>query len=369
MRYLIYILLVLVSFSCKKEKEPEVRVESPDFYLQGKINGETIRISAGDNGYYMNTSAAYDENQIAEYRGILKKENCSNCGPVIQFTMREREASNGAGIVIQAGKLGFQIARPAKSYKVRFNAEETFTSRAVNVEYHWDFGDGTTSNEKNPTHYFPIGKEFYDVCLTVETSKGVASTLCNKIYLNPDCATSFGLIRVGHQFELRASHRGGSPNLYYWQFGDRFSASTPHVDYNVTNSEAVQNICLTITDENGCISQKCKNLIVYEELAFTVANFNFIVEEVLPVNGLLQTSTASLDYIDQYGEVYSSKLNGQNQSNTVTVLGVEEYEADQNGLPVKRIHVLMNANLTSKSGKSIKLESLEGYLGVAYLAK
>jgi PKD repeat protein len=64
------------------------------------------------------------------------------------------------------------------------------------TEWKWDFGDGTTSNEANPTHIFnlPLTQDsligfpnpFRNVCLTVKTSTGCVTSSCQtiNIYMN-----------------------------------------------------------------------------------------------------------------------------------------------------------------------------------------
>ena len=51
-------------------------------------------------------------------------------------------------------------------------ARVNFTSSTnTTVSYLWDFGDGTTSTEKNPSHVFP-GPGDYEVLLTVSNACG-----------------------------------------------------------------------------------------------------------------------------------------------------------------------------------------------------
>lgn len=55
--------------------------------------------------------------------------------------------------------------------KVEFHSDGTESTGGKIVSYLWDFGDGTTSTEANPTHVY--GKEgTYTARLTVKDDKG-----------------------------------------------------------------------------------------------------------------------------------------------------------------------------------------------------
>lgn len=64
------------------------------------------------------------------------------------------------------------------------------------VKWSWDFGDGTYSNEANPTHIFNypltndslvgLASPFRKVCLTVETTTGCVATACQEINIYMD---------------------------------------------------------------------------------------------------------------------------------------------------------------------------------------
>lgn len=68
---------------------------------------------------------------------------------------------------------------PVSNYSVSTNSlEVTFTAMADgdNITYAWDFGDGNTSTEANPTHTYGNEGE-YNVCLTVSNECG-SNTKC-----------------------------------------------------------------------------------------------------------------------------------------------------------------------------------------------
>ena len=70
-------------------------------------------------------------------------------------------------------------------------AEVTFTNYSVNATSHaWDFGDGNTSTETNPTHTFAEGGE-YEVTLTATGLDGSASKTETIAIVDPNNAAIF----------------------------------------------------------------------------------------------------------------------------------------------------------------------------------
>ena len=65
------------------------------------------------------------------------------------------------------------------------NTSEVFDPECNPALYYWDFGDGTTSAEENPTHIFPDYGE-YMVCLTVEDVGGIKDDTCKMVLLIND---------------------------------------------------------------------------------------------------------------------------------------------------------------------------------------
>lgn len=140
------------------------------------------------------------------------------------------------------------------------DANNTFTFVDLSIgaieTWAWDFGDGTTSNEPNPTHSYDE-PGVYTVTLTVSTGD-CESTISLilftdvNIWYDSECTALFipfvnpGTLEV---FFLNLS----SPDAvtFEWDFGDGTTSSQPITLHEFSES-GVYTITLTITTEDGC---------------------------------------------------------------------------------------------------------------------
>jgi hypothetical protein len=77
------------------------------------------------------------------------------------------------------------------------------TGTTSNTTYSWDFGDGKTSNKKNPTHqYSTFGK--YNLCLTIKDS----TTGCNSTYCDSIGLDSLGNVLKANGFTITVVDEG-----------------------------------------------------------------------------------------------------------------------------------------------------------------
>ena len=137
----------------------------------------------------------------------------------------------------------------------------------------WNFGDGTTSAQKNPSHTYTVeGK--YDVSLTVQTTQGCsASYLINSAisagnHPNPDFTASplDGCASTFRDFK----NKSGNATAYLWDFGDNSSSfeRDPEHHYRDTGVFTVK----LLVSENGCIDSIKK--IDYIHVQGAVARFS-----------------------------------------------------------------------------------------------
>jgi PKD repeat protein len=161
------------------------------------------------------------------------------------------------------------------------------------VNYIWDFGDGYTSNEVNPTHIFnyPISEDsvlgdpnpFRTICLTITTASGCMSSWCQTIDIYtgtvpyiPQCHPWFkGYVPsdvntipevIPFQF---AEGSEGDVVSWLWHFEDGTTSTEREPLVMFDASKPTQEVCLTITTSDSCTSKWCETFYITPEIIDT----------------------------------------------------------------------------------------------------
>lgn len=140
---------------------------------------------------------------------------------------------------------------------VNFTGSNSFDSDGFITSYSWDFGDGSSSIEADPSHSF-INSGAYTVSLTVQDNDGFSSStsLTVEVLNNPPTAIvsvsqSTGTAPLLTSFDASSSYDDdGSITNYSWNFGDGRSATGISVNHSY-ESEGSYNAVLTVTDNEG----------------------------------------------------------------------------------------------------------------------
>ena len=225
----------------------------------------------------------YDSVKCDAGEWIVVEKDSPNCGypkPIAQFKASWVEGSPAPVVVA-------------------FTDESTYTPS----EWHWDFGDGTTSTEQNPTHAYSI-KKGYDVKLRATNQSG-SDTVVKHITLTLDCtdpagahgefncidydsvqcndgkwvviendATECGYPKPTAIF--RAAWTVGSPprkvtftdisennpTSWHWDFGDGFISGDQHTTHIYTEP-GVHTPRLTVSNKSGSDTSKATIDILY----------------------------------------------------------------------------------------------------------
>ena len=114
------------------------------------------------------------------------------------------------------------------------------------TDWHWEFGDGATSDEQHPTHVYE-SPGFYTVTLAIGNDKGWADLTMDEYVevkgVDLDCSSTNGVEPLVVTFWSSALNNADE---YLWDFGDGFT-SDQWFPYHRYSNEGVYTVSLTIT--------------------------------------------------------------------------------------------------------------------------
>ena len=126
-------------------------------------------------------------------------------------------------------------------------------SSGTNITYLWDFGDGTTSDEKTPSHtYSSVGS--YQVVLTVTNSSGSDSdTTTATVKIAPPKAKAGGPYEGSENAAVvfdGSESTGRNITSYEWDFGDGTTGTGVTVSHTYT-AAGTYTVVLKVTNSSG----------------------------------------------------------------------------------------------------------------------
>ena len=142
-----------------------------------------------------------------------------------------------------------------------------FTDASVGaVSWEWNFGNGATSTEKNPSYIYDKPGT-YNVTLTIKTTEGCSDTKTRTNYvqvIGPD--VNFGIASASNGFPkvvtFADSTTSGAPITgWSWDFGDGETSNQQNPTHEY-NAAGIYSVSLTVTDLDGCSRTLTKNNLV-----------------------------------------------------------------------------------------------------------
>jgi gliding motility-associated-like protein len=136
---------------------------------------------------------------------------------------------------------------------VPFTNTSTILGNA-NLSYIWNFGNGNTSNQTNPTQFYTNSGQY--LVTLIATGPGLCSdTITQSVNVPPTPIASFvvpdscGL--TGQMSSFSVITPPGFITSYQWDLGNGQTANQPNINYNY-NSPGVYNVTLIVTSNQGC---------------------------------------------------------------------------------------------------------------------
>jgi PKD repeat protein len=198
------------------------------------------------------------------------------------------------------------------SNAIGFALSFTNTSTGAYTSYAWDFGDGNSSTDMNPSHTY-AGPGTYQVCLIAGNQCG-SDTICQT--LNITCApanASWSYLSS----TLTASFTdmtAGNPTAWAWDFGDG-NTSTVQNPTHTYAAGGTYNVCLTTTDSCGSDST-CLPVVVCQ---LPVAAFTHTFPGLPGDVDFTDASTGGTSWLWDFGDGGTSTV--QNPTHTYAFAG------------------------------------------------
>lgn len=153
-----------------------------------------------------------------------------------------------------------------------------FSFGSAPLSYLWDFGDGNTSTQQDPSHTY-ANPGTYNVCLTIFDNAGCGDSVCYPVFVgsapNPCDASWFG-INTGNQIYALCAYTFDPNYSYSWDFGDGSSGAGHSVIHTYANT-GLYLVCLTVTDSaSGCSDTFCDSLVVSSMPNLCSAGFTWL---------------------------------------------------------------------------------------------
>jgi len=260
----------------------------------------------------------------------------------------------------------YTINKPACSgiFQLQLTDQSIGNADPVN-SWFWDMGDGTQSNNKNPSYGYTLpGK--YTIKHAVKNDKGCISDTLTKTFTNfgkPTLRFTLNDVCLGTPVEpvITLNDPGfGSTRMakYLWDFGDG-STDTTSLPVHTYKKEGQYTVTLTVVSDSSCVSDSSSKTI--RILGKPVANFDFVNNCInVPVlffdkSALGYAQTGNTLYVWDFGDG-SARSNLQNPVHIYRNTGT---------YPVSLVvSSLLCQNVTDTFSRSVKI--VTGRDGIVY---
>ena len=225
-----------------------------------------------DQTIYFDASHSYDlEGEITRYHWdfgdgstgagklISHKYNDFGIYPVTLTVWDEKNASSSItkNIIISGVRADFTYKPNYILVNSSVNFIDNSTSAPENLtEWYWDFGDGTTSTEQNPTHTY-TKEGIYFVTLRVKNEFGDSDKVVKIIPVQvkgkipPVAKFTFTVDGTSVFFDASESYdKDGNITQYIWDFGDGTTGTGKLISHNYSESKTYKVTLTVVDDEN-----------------------------------------------------------------------------------------------------------------------
>ena len=237
-------------------------VNASTFFQDLSTNATNWAWTFGDGGTSNTQSPAHTYTASGNYIVTLIASSTGSCADTVTDTVAVYPLP-----VVQALSDTVCLGDSSSFFNFSFVPVGTITA------WHWDFGDGDTSNVKDPKHKYPNAGT-YTATITATSSNGCvdSATVTALIYPLPTADFNFSPAPTAQLIDLVSFDdlSSGGPVSWWWEFGDGDTSAFqyPSHFYSDTGNFVVT---LVVASANGCVDTVQKTVEV-RDFAFYMPN-------------------------------------------------------------------------------------------------
>lgn len=193
----------------------------------------------------------------------------------------------------------FDFNNSCVNVAVNFTDASTISSGTVQ-SWDWDFGNGSSSAQQNPTHTYSAAND-YTVSLIVTSDQGCTDNISQTLTVSPNPIVGFTATTecegTATEFTDNSSVTPGTINGWTWDFGDNGTSDqqNPTHTYGGANTYTVS---LSVTSSDGCTSSSTQAVFVEPTPVADFTGTDVCLGTPTTFNNLSNVSTGTItDYL------------------------------------------------------------------------
>lgn len=332
------------------------------FTLKGNPGSGSIDLAAGVGNYYMATEYSKDQYQVYTFKGELRKDNCSDCGPSLKIMLRNYTYQYPFDITQADAPREYPYYYGVSPVDSLYTVSLLNTSTGTGTPAHsWDFGNSTGSAQQHPIVTFNTGG-IYTFTSNEAYSNGCSSTLAQPVFLTPT--------RVGKSIDFNVNYRDTHRLMFNvipldqsasisWDFGDS-QTGTGAIDTHQYAASGIYKVCVLYV-KGPDTAQLCQNVNTED---ITACKANFKPYTSLAIDSL-QLSKVTVEWRDESGVLYSSDKIRQPSTSKFKITEAKNYMENEKGQKTRQLTVEFNCTVSNGSS-TIELNNMQGVIAIAY---